>query len=78
MDSEPPSGAEDGDWTFTPTRFIPGTTEDGLIGTFRAVRRLRRATARYLSARGLPRPSIPWNSLDALKRQTALTERATG
>jgi hypothetical protein len=51
----------DGDrWIFTPTRFVPGGAPAGPLGMIRVVRQLRAAAAKYLRARGLGRPTIPW------------------
>lgn len=58
-----------GAWAFIPTRFIQGSGGDNPLGAIRKVIAVRRATKRYLSARSLPRPRIPWEDLDALYRQ---------
>lgn len=48
-------------WTFTPEKFIPGMGIGGLWGYVRFVLTGRRTTRRYLAARGLPRPQVPWD-----------------
>ncbi|MEV5414198.1 pyridoxamine 5'-phosphate oxidase family protein [Thermopolyspora sp. NPDC052614] len=71
-------GVRDGAWTFTPTRFVPGTGDEGPVAMYRAMKGVRRTAARYLAARNLPRPSISWNEFEVIKRQAASTTRAAG
>ncbi len=57
----------DGTWRLTPTRFVPGGDRVGPVKSARAVRRLRAAARRYLDARDLPRPGIPWQAYEDVK-----------
>ncbi|MFF5081514.1 pyridoxamine 5'-phosphate oxidase family protein [Actinoplanes sp. NPDC000266] len=52
----------DGSWLLTPTRLIePGTRHKGKVSDqIKLIRGLRAATDRYLTRRGLTRPSVPW------------------
>jgi general stress protein 26 len=52
-------------WVFVPERYLPGASNDprGLIAFTRSC---RATTDRYLAARGLPRPQVPWEELKAL------------
>ena len=53
-----------------PERFVPGSAPESPVGMVRTVLRLRRTAKRYLSDRGLDRPSVDW---DAFERLTATT-----
>ena len=66
---------ESGGWVFRPTAFVPGAGIGGLRGLVRFVIASRRATNRYLAARDLPRPRIPWRDIIAIKEQVAREER---
>ena len=66
---------EPGGWTFCPTAFVPGAGIGGLRGLINFVIASRRSTSRYLAARGLPRPRIPWRDIIAIKEQVAREER---
>jgi hypothetical protein len=50
-------------WSFVPSRLVPGTGMSGPIGDLRGFVAARRRAARYLTRRGLPRPSVPWQHL---------------
>ena len=52
-------------WAFAPERYLPGASPDprALLRTIRAG---RRTAARYLDARGLPRPVVDWDAFKAL------------
>ena len=56
-------------WTFEPLRFIPGAGIGGLPATIRFFTGSRRNAARYLKKRGLARPRIPWDEINAVKKQ---------
>jgi hypothetical protein len=56
---------------FVPTVIVPGI-EQGPRAFLRFVLDGRRATARYLATRGLPRPEVPWSDIHRL------VERARG
>lgn len=51
-------------WIFIPERWVP---EFAPIANLRNPIRYRRRAAAYLRARGLPRPSIPWNEVKTIK-----------
>lgn len=53
--------------TFVAERFVPGGGIGGPLGTVKAFVGMRRTATRYLRKRGLPRPPIPWNEIEALK-----------
>ena len=44
----------------------PAAGIGGLIGLLRFVRAGRRRTRRYLEKRGLARPGVPWDRIDAV------------
>ncbi len=56
-------------WIFRPAEFIPGIGLGGALGLLRFVLDCRRAAQRYLAARRLPRPRVPWDEINAIKRQ---------
>ncbi len=60
---------EDAGWTFRPERFIPGAGIGGAMGLMRFVVGSRKRARRYLEKRGLPRPRIPWDEVNAIKAQ---------
>lgn len=53
-------------WIFCPHRLTPGAGIGGLFGMVRFLRSGRRIAKRYLDERGLERPSIPWDRVNAL------------
>jgi hypothetical protein len=59
------------DWFFVPSRVVNPARNP--LGT---IRDCRAAAARYLGARSLPRPAIPWQQYRALARRPA--ERKQG
>lgn len=63
-------------YVFRPTAFVPGAGLGGLRGFVRFIREARRATDRYLAARHLARPRIPWADVNAIKAQVVREERA--
>jgi hypothetical protein len=60
---------EDGTWIFRPGRFISGAGIGGPMGMVRFVTGSRMNARRYLQKRGLPRPRIPWDEVNAIKAQ---------
>lgn len=56
-----------GHWTFHPREFRPGLGLGGTVPMMRAVSAARRRAGRYLGSRGLARPRIRWDSLNAAK-----------
>ena len=55
------------DWVFRPGQMITGLGYGGLPAILRFAIGARRQAARYLAARGLPRPAIPWADVAAIK-----------
>jgi len=55
-------------WSLQPTRLTPGVGFGGIVGTIRFVRESRRTADRYLAARNLARPSVPWEEIIAVKK----------
>ncbi len=58
----------DGVWWVMPNRLVPGIGYGGIRGTIRFARDARRTAGRYLAARNLPRPSVPWDEINAVKK----------
>jgi hypothetical protein len=58
-----------GDWLLHPRGYLPGVGYGGPLGVVRFVLSARGAARRYLAARHLPRPPVPWNELAELKHQ---------
>jgi hypothetical protein len=56
------------EWIFVPADFVPGIGIGGIPGMMRFAADKRRTARRYLEQRGLARPRIPWDEIDALKR----------
>lgn len=59
----------DGGWTFRPERFVPGAGIGGPTAMVRFVAGARKTAGRYLEKRGLARPRIPWDEINAIKAQ---------
>ena len=57
-------------WVFRPRQLVPGMDTTPL-SNLRLLRNSRRTARRYLAARGLPRPTIPWDHYERLKEQTS-------
>jgi hypothetical protein len=57
-----------GGWTFEPVQFIPGAGIGGLPTMIRFLAGSRRNAGRYLKKRGLERPRIPWDEINAAKK----------
>ena len=55
---------------FRPEKFVPSIGTGGPIGMVRMWLGVRKASAAYLKRRGLPRPRIPWDELEALKAES--------
>ncbi|HLH24714.1 MAG TPA: hypothetical protein VK066_19505 [Chloroflexota bacterium] len=64
-------------WMFQPTQLVPGIGVEGVKGLVRFVITARRNARRYLAARHLPRPRIPWADINAAKA-AARARRAGG
>jgi hypothetical protein len=56
-------GTEVSAWVLTPTRTRAGPGMSGLFADARMFYAARRRAARYLAARGLARPEVPWKRL---------------
>lgn len=54
-------------WIFRPEQFSEGEAT-GLAASISFVTKGRRATSQYLKKRNLPRPRIPWDEIDILKK----------
>lgn len=52
-------------WAFTPQRYLPGASPDPRA-LLRTLVNGRRTAKRYLEARGLERPAVPWEAFKAL------------
>jgi hypothetical protein len=61
----------DHDWVFRPRQLVPGM-DTRPLSNLRLLRNGRRTAKRYLAARGLRRPRIPWDHYAQLK------DRASG
>lgn len=59
-------GAEGG-LAFVPERFVPGVGIGGARGMIRFLFGARRSAAAYLKKRGLARPRVRWDELEAIK-----------
>jgi hypothetical protein len=57
-------------WMFRPRQLVRGM-DTTLVSNLRLLRNGRRTAKRYLTARGLSRPTIPWNHYARLKEQTS-------
>lgn len=57
----------DGGWRFRPTTFVAGM--GGVAAAMRLFIGGRRRAQRYLAARGLEPPEIPWDRFTAIKRE---------
>ncbi len=60
---------DEGGSTFVSERFVPGGGIGGVRGLVRAMIDMRRNAAGYLQKRGLARPRIPWDEIEAVKNQ---------
>lgn len=60
--------SEDG-WDFRPEKFVPSIGTGSAIGTMRLLMRMRSNTRSYLEKRNLPRPSIAWDEIEAVKKR---------
>jgi hypothetical protein len=58
-----------GGWSFEPDQFIPGAGIGGLPAMIRFFIRSRRRASRYLQKRNLARPRIPWDEINAAKKE---------
>ena len=55
-------------WRYTPTSYTPGLGIGGLPAFVRFAFGARRISAGYLARRGLERPRVPWQQINAIKR----------
>jgi hypothetical protein len=55
-------------WVFRPRQLVRGM-DTTPVSNLRVLRNGRRTAKRYLAARGLPRPTIPWEHYTELKDQ---------
>jgi hypothetical protein len=60
---------DDEGWHFQPRQFVPGLGMGGPLALIRFTVDARRAAKRYLAARGLARPTVPWDAINAVKAQ---------
>lgn len=56
-------------WALRPEEFVPGAGIGGVMSLVKWVLGARRDTKRYLAKRGLPRPTVPWDEINAIKEQ---------
>jgi len=57
-------------WVFRPRQLVRGM-DTTPVSNLRLLRNARRTAKRYLAARGLPRPTIPWEHYAQLKDQAS-------
>ena len=60
--------ADDGH-VFRPEKFVPSIGTGGPLGTVRMILGVRKASAAYLNRRKLVRPRIPWDEVEAVKKE---------
>ncbi len=63
----------DHDWVFHPHQLVRGMDTTPL-SNLRLLRNSRRTAKRYLAARGLARPAIPWEHYAQLKNQAGVDD----
>jgi hypothetical protein len=61
------------DWLFHPLQLVEGVGYGGIPGMVRFVMGARRQAGRYLAARHLTRPEIPWVEVLAVKARAKRT-----
>ena len=54
-------------WVFRPEMFVPSLGAVGTLGMARFFLNVRKGAKTYLKKRGLPRPLIPWDEVEAIK-----------
>jgi hypothetical protein len=59
--------ADNGQWCFRPVRLVPGMDATNPLAMWRFMMQARRAAKRFLAARGLARPVIPWATINRVK-----------
>jgi hypothetical protein len=64
-------------WVFRPRQLVGGM-DTTPVSNLRLLRNGRRTAKRYLAARGLPRPTIPWDHYATLKNDATLKNEASG
>jgi hypothetical protein len=67
-----------GGWNFEPGQFIPGAGIGGLPAMIRFLVGSRRKASRYLEERGLARPRIPWDEIEAATEAVSSQPSAIG
>lgn len=60
--------AEQG-WLFHPQRYVTGGALLGPLGQMQFVTRAQATARKYLQKRGLPRPKVRWDELEAVKKE---------
>lgn len=63
-------------WNLHPMRLIPGVGFGGITGTIRFARAARRTADRYLAARILARPAVPWKEIITVKKAAKRAHKA--
>jgi hypothetical protein len=63
-------------WIFIPERYVAGVGYGGVQGQVRFIIGARHAARRYLAVRRLPRPNIPWDEMEEIKRQALVNVAA--
>lgn len=58
----------DSSWFVIPNRLVLGVGNGGVRGVIRYVRTARRIAGRYLDARNIRRPSVPWDEIITVKK----------
>jgi hypothetical protein len=62
-------------WFLRPIAVIPEMGADNPIAIIRTIRHLRRTAANYFKQRNLPRPTVPWDKLEAVKKDAIARAR---
>lgn len=63
-------------WSLQPARLTLGVGFGGIRGTIRLAREARRTADRYLAARHLARPGVPWKEIIAVKKEAKRARKA--
>jgi hypothetical protein len=62
---------EGDEWLLVPEQYTPGMSQSPRA-FFTFVRTARRRANAYLKKRNLPRPAIPWDDINRIKKQTGI------
>lgn len=62
-------------WTLKPTRHLQGQGAGGFVGQLRGILHYKKTAAAYLAKRGLPRPTVDWESINRLRDEAKALER---